>query len=241
MLKLGNGTINKLMLGTAEIKKVYLGSVLIHDKTFITATGGTVTESGDYRIHTFLSNGTFEITSGQGSIEYFMIGGGGGAGGTNNSRGNGGDAGQRVTNTLTQGPGAYSVVIGAAGIAATGYTSNQTPGGNSSVFGVTALGGKSGASTQNGASALGGTGGNSVDAGGVTQPATSNSWSPGVTTTIRGVTEVFGRTRGDAGLDKTPAHAPANKGDGGQRVWSSAARRGGNGGSGIVIIRYKYK
>jgi hypothetical protein len=30
---------------------------------FIIATGGTITESGDYKIHTFTSDGTFTVTN----------------------------------------------------------------------------------------------------------------------------------------------------------------------------------
>jgi hypothetical protein len=30
---------------------------------FIEATGGTITESGDYKIHTFTSDGTFTVTN----------------------------------------------------------------------------------------------------------------------------------------------------------------------------------
>ena len=30
---------------------------------FIEATGGTITESGDYKIHTFNSDGTFQVTN----------------------------------------------------------------------------------------------------------------------------------------------------------------------------------
>ena len=46
------------------------------------ATGGTITESEGYRIHTFLSNGTFEVILDQGSkeIEYLIVAGGGGGG-----------------------------------------------------------------------------------------------------------------------------------------------------------------
>ena len=45
------------------------------------ATGGTITTSGDYTIHTFTSSGNFVIESGEASIEYLVIAGGGGGGG----------------------------------------------------------------------------------------------------------------------------------------------------------------
>ena len=54
---------------------------------FITATGGTITTSGDYKIHTFTGPGTFCVSAvgnplGSDSVDYLVIaGGGGGAGG----------------------------------------------------------------------------------------------------------------------------------------------------------------
>ena len=48
----------------------------------ITATGGTITTVGNYKVHSFTSSGTFTITSGSGTIEYLVVGGGGGAGAT---------------------------------------------------------------------------------------------------------------------------------------------------------------
>ena len=51
---------------------------------FITATGGTITTSGDYKIHTFTSDGTFCVSAGSGSkaeVSYMVVAGGGGSGG----------------------------------------------------------------------------------------------------------------------------------------------------------------
>lgn len=41
------------------------------------STGGTITTSGNYRIHTFLTSGTF-TPSGAGTVEYLVVAGGGG-------------------------------------------------------------------------------------------------------------------------------------------------------------------
>lgn len=35
---------------------------------FISATGGTITTDGDYKVHTFTSSGTFTVTSGSGNV-----------------------------------------------------------------------------------------------------------------------------------------------------------------------------
>src|SRR5210317_1414090 len=55
--------------------------------TFITATGGTVTESGDYKIHTFTGDGCFVVSSvgngpiipsgGPNTVSYVVVAGGG--------------------------------------------------------------------------------------------------------------------------------------------------------------------
>ena len=47
------------------------------------ATGGTETTVGTNRVHTFLSSGTFVVTSGEGVIDLLVIAGGGGAAGGN--------------------------------------------------------------------------------------------------------------------------------------------------------------
>ena len=48
-----------------------------------TATGGTITTDGDYKVHTFTSSGTFEVTCVGGTesdIQYLVVAGGGGGG-----------------------------------------------------------------------------------------------------------------------------------------------------------------
>jgi hypothetical protein len=51
---------------------------------FITATGGTITCSGDYKIHTFTSDGTFCVSAGGGppavTVDYLVVAGGGSGG-----------------------------------------------------------------------------------------------------------------------------------------------------------------
>ena len=54
---------------------------------YVTATGGTITTSGDYKIHTFTGDGAFAVScagnsAGSNTVAYMVIaGGGGGAGG----------------------------------------------------------------------------------------------------------------------------------------------------------------
>jgi hypothetical protein len=63
--------------------------------TYITATGGTITESGDYKIHTFTGTSAFCVSSvgnpaGSDEVSYLVVAGGGGGG---NKRAGGGGAG----------------------------------------------------------------------------------------------------------------------------------------------------
>src|SRR6056300_736215 len=51
------------------------------DSSLISATGGTVTTSGDYKIHAFTGDGCFVVTDGSGSLAragYLVVAGGGG-------------------------------------------------------------------------------------------------------------------------------------------------------------------
>lgn len=48
---------------------------------FTAATGGTITTDGDFKVHTFNSSGTFQVTAaGAGTVEYLVIAGGGSGG-----------------------------------------------------------------------------------------------------------------------------------------------------------------
>jgi len=69
---------------------------------YITATGGTITEDGDFKVHTFTGPGTFTVcsvgnASGSTEVSYVIVGGGGGGGGGNqvsgDYEGGGGGAG----------------------------------------------------------------------------------------------------------------------------------------------------
>ena len=62
---------------------------------YMTATGGTITTSGNYKIHTFTSGGTFTVDSNPGNVEALVVAGGGGGGATNGSAAVGGGGGRR--------------------------------------------------------------------------------------------------------------------------------------------------
>src|SRR6056300_1298398 len=67
--------------------------------TFITATGGTITTSGDYKIHSFTGDGCFVVSSlgnpigGPSNVDYLVVAGGAGSGGNGNGGSGAGGAG----------------------------------------------------------------------------------------------------------------------------------------------------
>ena len=82
-------------------------SSTLKGETFIVASGGTETVSGNFKMHTFTSSGTFTVSSLSGNppsnaIDYLVVAGGGGGGGSGSAGGSGGGAGGfRVSNSLS--------------------------------------------------------------------------------------------------------------------------------------------
>ena len=108
------------------------------------ATGGTITEVGGYVIHTFTTNGTFEVTAGAGAVEVLVVAGGGGGGGDNSG---GGGAGGLIyygseSPSLGSGvnvtTGTYAVVVGNGGSGSPAVNTAASQGGNSSFIGGSA-------------------------------------------------------------------------------------------------------
>jgi len=119
------------------------------------ATGGTVTEITQdgiqYRVHTFTSDGTFEVTRG-GEVEYLVVGGGGGGGG--GFQGGGGGAGGLIfSDAVAFSVGTYSVVVGSGGngAPAADIATNGDNGENSSFNSEIAIGGGVGATERSSA------------------------------------------------------------------------------------------
>lgn len=107
-------------------------------------TGGIITVSGLYRIHTFKANGTLTVVSG-GNARVFLLGGGGAGGlgsepGKGGGGGGGGGGGYKYFSAEPLTTGAKSVVVGAGALP--DYTPKQ--GGSSTFNGRTALGGGGG-------------------------------------------------------------------------------------------------
>lgn len=134
-----------------------------------TATGGTITTSGLYRIHSFTtvgSSSTFTVTTST-TIDYLVIAGGGGGG---VGRGGGGGAGGVKAGTITLTAGSYTITVGAGG--ASVINDLQGGDGGSSSIGtliVTTGGGGGGGwlttSGRNGGSGGGASAGNTLTGG----------------------------------------------------------------------------
>jgi hypothetical protein len=141
-------------------------------ETFMVATGGTITECGNCKIHTFTGPGTFTVSTAAGCaanniVSYMVIAGGGGGG--NKRAGGGGAGGYReiknpntpytaspldgypsAPNRVTVSATGFPITVGAggAGGTASGSTCNvgtaSADGSNSTFSGITAAGGGTG-------------------------------------------------------------------------------------------------
>ena len=134
---------------------------------YVTASGGTETTSGNFKIHTFTSSGTFTVSNagndiGSNTVSYMVIAGGGGG-----AKGGGGAGGYRESkssfDSYTSPPiassggipvsaQAYPITVGAGGNGApNGAQSQASTGGAASVFStVTSTGGGGGAGDNGG-------------------------------------------------------------------------------------------
>ena len=177
-----NGSCNNTTLNTKaqSVTLIYVDGTKgwqdIHDSTanvsgtpaFMQATGGTVATSGDFKIHTFTSDGNFVVTQGtsapNNNVSYMVVGGGGGSSGStpsgNNGTGGGGGGGFREGETpqapftgsplkncagLPVSTQTYPISVGAGGTggapANPAFNANGTNGSNSIFSTITSAGG----------------------------------------------------------------------------------------------------
>jgi len=190
--------------------------------TALSATGGTITTSGGYTIHTFTSSGTFTVSSGSNDVEYLVVAGGGGAGG--NGGGGGGGGGVR-TGTLQVSTGSYTVTVGDGGDQASSNTVTGSNGDNSVFGSITSLGGGGGASRDGGGGAL--SGGSGGGGGGRTSGNTDGHLA-GSGTVGQGNNGGNGTGPSDLGTSA----AGGGGGGAGAVGTAGASQAGGNGGNG---------
>jgi len=224
-------------------------SDITEQQLFVTATGGTITTSGDYKIHTFTGPGTFCVSCagtapGSNTVDYLVVAGG--AGGAGQYGGGGGAGGYRESSGAASGCysrsplGAcvsalpvsvqgYPITVGGGG-AGNPITPNfavSSSGANSIFSTITSAGGGFASSPGNAGS--GGSGGGAGRNGstpnvgaGNTPPVSPPQGNPGGPKTADDSTGSGGGGAGGAGGANIAAPSPSAKGgDGGPGVASS--------------------
>src|SRR6056300_652629 len=205
----------------------------LREPLFITATGGTVTESGDYKIHTFTGDGCFVVsqignapsnpTGGPQTVSYLVVAGGGGGGG---------GGGFRTSNCSSRsGIPTLSPLDTSTGITVSSTTYPVTVGasnGNPSNFStITSAGGGAGphyvSSPLNGGS--GGSGGGGAGAGASRGTAGSGNTPP--------VSPPQGQPGGNASGPNYPT--PIHGGAGGGATGAGTPGGSGTGGDGAPV------
>ena len=207
---------------------------------YVTATGGTITTSGDFKIHTFNSSGTFTVsnagnTAGSTTVDYLVVaggGGGGGAGGPSNGTAGGGGAGgyresfpNPATGGLPVSVQAYPITVGAGASGGGGNPNGASAAGgvgSTATFStITSAGGGGGAGTGGNPGPAGGSGGGG---GPNTGPAPFNA-NPGA-----GNTPPVSPPQGNAGgTGSPPTHGGAGGGGAGGVGANGPAGAGGSG------------
>jgi hypothetical protein len=198
---------------------------------YVAATGGTITTSGDFKIHTFTSSGTFTVTnagnaSGSNSVDYLVVAGGASGGGFDNYAASGGGAGgmrysfpNPATGGLAVTAQAYPVTVGAGG---THPLNQHYAGGNgaNSVFSsITSTGGGGG--------------------GGYTNIGPPDNFpnyiaKDGGSGGGAAVPQTFGSTNSDIGDGNTPPVSPSQGNNGGNSTGNPVFLGGGGGGHNAV-------
>ena len=168
----------------------------VRGSAFITATGGTITESGNCKIHTFTGPGTFTVCAISGScaanniVSYVVVAGGGGGGGAHDSPDNraggaGGAGGYRevknpvtpytaspldgypsAPNRVTVTATAFPITVGAGGAGGRRSSNNSANGSNSIFSTITSAGGGRGGMAIGGPVGFPGCGGDGGSGGG---------------------------------------------------------------------------
>jgi hypothetical protein len=221
-------TINGGLSSTTINTNIITANTITSNNTIVgrsaSATGGAITYSNGYTIHTFTTTGstTFTVPTGGLNIDYLVVAGGGGGacevyGGCG---GGGGGAGGMLTGSTSLVASVITITVGAGGGGGTGTSSNAsnsgTSGNNSSLAYV--------------AIAIGGGGGGAQP----NQPKGGNGGSGGgaALDTSAGGTGTAGQ--GNNGGSTSGGHdGGAGGGGAGQVGANNSAESGANGGNGL--------
>lgn len=202
------------------------------------ASGGVISTSGGYTIHTFNTSGTF-VANRDLNVEYVVVAGGGGGANTLGGWGAGGGGGYRssvfgelsgggsqaeATSSVNSGT-SYLVTVGAGGAGSTAVSGSlSTNGSNSSFNSIVSIGGGFGGQAFNSPAFNGGLGGSG---GGGGADATTGG-AAGIGTSLQGF-------NGGSGTPGTNGVRAGGGGGGAGAAGSNASSgRAGNGGAGIT-------
>ena len=229
---------------------------------FVTATGGTITTSGNFKIHTFTGPGTFTVSnagnsSGSNSVDYMVIAGAG-AGGGGRGCGGGGAGGFRESSGAASGcysasplgsgvsalpvtAQGYPITVGSGGVGQgspgpEGSARQGTPGSNSVFSTITSAGGGGG----NGCGPSGSPNARAGDPGGSGGGGGSGASGPNQVPGGSGNTPPVSPPQGNNGGNGNPLNiSPFNNqagGGGGGAGGAGAATSGGTAGAGGVGV-----
>jgi hypothetical protein len=212
------------------------------------SSGGSITTSGGYRIHSFSSvgNSTFTLVSnaingtrnpvtglqnilGFVNIEYLVVAGGGGGGQTNGDNGGGGGGGGGVlSGSISTAAGSITITVGSGGSLLNAAATQNAARGSNSIFGpVTSFGGGFGGGYLN------------SDAVGAASPifAGSNGGCSGGSSVSVGFTAPNPQNQGFSGGQGINGYGGGGGGGGGsvgQNAVLSATGKAGDGGFGFL-------
>jgi len=220
--------------------------------TYISATGGTITTSGDYKIHTFTGDGCFVVSTGNSgpgtAADYLVVAGGAGAGG--DGGGGGGAGGVRFASetfcmpsapanpragasSLTVSATTYPITVGGGGAGTSPGPVGPVGGsGSNSVFStITSTGGGGGGGNASGNGVDGGSGGGARANSGGSSPGGSGNTPPvspsqGSDGGVGGASP-WGGAGGGGGMMATGSTGPAGPSGG---PGGGGGGAGGNGG-----------
>jgi len=151
------------------VERQYSIQVIVNP--YISASGGTIITSGDFKTHIFTGPGTFTVSSagsptGSDTVEYFVLAGGGGGGGRHGAGGGAGGFRLRTITTPSSPLNApanlgvsvqgYPITVGSGG---SGGPGTGSPGSSSTYSSITSAGGGYGGGNDNSGGSPGGSGG----------------------------------------------------------------------------------
>jgi len=248
----GQGLTFVYVDSTVGWKTVHENEFTSGGSDYISATGGTITCCGDFKIHTFTGPGTFTVLSAgapaNNSLEYIVVAGGGGNGFCGgNAMGGAGAGGFRFASPslapatypgkplaapagLTAAVQAYPITVGAGGSPGGPTLGNQGTAGSTSTFStISSAGGARGSrgATNSGVGEAGGSGAGGAG-GGFNRAAGAGNTPP--------VSPPQGQPGGNSGNNQAyPDHASGGGGGAicagaqGRSVSNNASGKGGDG------------